>query len=82
MSKSLKRITINPEICQGQPIIRNLRITVSFVLKLMSSGMTPKEILTSYPELEQDDLNEAIEYASWLASDYHRPFYISELANV
>jgi len=68
MPKQLNRITINPEICLGQPTIRGLRITVSFVLKLMASGMTHEEIIKSYPELEKQDLLQTIEYASWLAS--------------
>ncbi len=54
----------------GQPTIRGLRITVVFVLKLMASGMTHAEILDAYPELEEDDLQQAIEYATWLASEY------------
>ncbi len=81
MKKTLQRISTNPNICQGQPIIRNLRITVSFVLKLMASGMSHEDILKAYPELEREDLNEAIEYASWLASDYHCPLNISKLVD-
>jgi uncharacterized protein (DUF433 family) len=77
MAKSLDRITINPEVCTGQPTIRGLRITVAFVLKLMASGMTHDEILSSYPELEETDLYQAIEYAAWLASEYHHPLKIA-----
>ena len=77
MAKSLDRITVNPEICMGQPIIRGMRITVAFVLKLMASGMTHAEILAAYPELEEADLHQAIEYAAWLASEYHRPLRVA-----
>ena len=62
MENSLDRITVNPEICMGQPTIRGLRITVAFVLKLMASGMSNTEILKAYPELEDDDLKQVIEY--------------------
>ncbi len=73
MPERFDRITVNPEVCMGQPTIRGLRITVAFVLKLMASGMTHAEILEAYPELEEADLLQAIKYAAWLASEYHRP---------
>ena len=79
MVKSLDRITVNPEVCMGQPTIRGMRITVAFVLKLMASGMPHPEILEAYPELEEADLQQAIEYAAWLASEYHRPLKDSRL---
>ena len=44
-----------------------MRITVAFVLKLLASGMTHEEILKAYPELEEEDILQAIEYAAWLA---------------
>lgn len=64
MGKTLDRITINPEVCMGQATIRGMRITVAFVLKLMATGMTHPEILAAYPELEEADLHQAIEYAA------------------
>ena len=73
MAKLFDRITVNPEVCMGQPIIRGMRITVAFVLKLLASGMTHEEILKAYPELERDDILQAIEYAAWLAGEYHHP---------
>lgn len=73
MAKKLTRITIKTDVCQGQATIRGMRITVAFVLKLMASGMIQKEILASYPELEKADLQQAIEYAAWLASESHFP---------
>lgn len=77
MRKQLDRIKVDPKVCMGQPTIRGLRFTVAFVLKLMASGMTNDEILKAYPELELEDLHQAVEYAAWLASDYHHPFEIS-----
>lgn len=73
MTKPFNRITVNPEVCMGQPTIRGMRITVAFVLKLLASGMTHEEILNAYPELEEEDILQAIEYAAWLAGEYHRP---------
>jgi uncharacterized protein (DUF433 family) len=69
----LDRITVDPEICMGQPTIRGMRITVSFVLKQLASGLTSREILEAYPELEEEDLRQAMEYAAWLAGEYSRP---------
>ncbi len=63
----LDRITVNPDVCQGQPTIRGLRITVAFLLKQMAAGMAPADILKAYPELEPEDLGQAAEYTAWLA---------------
>ncbi|MBI4822758.1 MAG: DUF433 domain-containing protein [Nitrospirae bacterium] len=73
MPNPFNRITVNPEVCMGQPTIRGMRITVAFVLKLLASGMKREEILKAYPELEEEDILQAIEYAAWLAEEYHRP---------
>lgn len=67
--KQLDRITINPDVCLGQPTIREMRITVSLILKLVSNGMSTNEILAAYPELEKEDVAQALKYAAWLASE-------------
>jgi uncharacterized protein (DUF433 family) len=72
------RITINPEVCMGQPTIRNLRITVSFILKLLASGMSYEEILDGYPELEKEDILQAIQYAAWLSAESTQPLSFSK----
>lgn len=77
MPKLLERITIHPEVCMGQPTIRGMRITVAFVLKLLASGMAHDEIIAAYPELEEADIRQAIEYAAWLAAEFHRPLNIA-----
>ncbi len=48
--KQLNRITIDPGICQGQPTIRGMRITVSLILKQAAHGMSNHDILAAYPE--------------------------------
>ena len=60
MYKKLNRITINPDICMGQATIRGMRITLSFILKLLSSGMGTQEILADYPELQKEDILQAM----------------------
>ena len=52
----LNRINIDPDIYEGKPFIRNIRITVDFVLKLLGDGCTTEEIIKLYPELEKEDI--------------------------
>ena len=61
MSKEqlLARITVDPNICHGQPCIRGLRYPVEFLLELLSGDMTAEQVLADYPDLEQDDLRAA-----------------------
>jgi uncharacterized protein (DUF433 family) len=74
--EELKRITVDPEVCLGQPTIRGMRITVSVILKQIAGGMTKEEILKSYPELEEEDIVQALKYAAWLSSEKVRPIPI------
>ena len=59
----LRRITVNPEIFGGKPIIRGMRISVELILSLLAHGETPETILTDYPDLEPDDLRACLAYA-------------------
>ncbi len=63
----LSRITIDPEICHGKPVIRGLRYPAETILDLLSSGMTSLEILSDYPDLEQDDIRAVLLYAAELS---------------
>lgn len=67
--EKLERITVNPQVCLGQPTIRGMRITVSVVLKMLAGGKSIQEVLEAYPELEAEDVREAIKYAAWVVSD-------------
>jgi len=75
----LNRITINPNICLGQPTIRNMRITVAFVLKMLSNTKSIDAVLKAYPELELEDIEQALQYAAWIVSDqvYNLPIKAS-----
>lgn len=64
-----ERITFDPKIMQGQACIRGMRIPVSLVINLVANGMTSGEIIKQYPDLEQEDIKQSLEYASWLARD-------------
>ena len=59
----LKRITINPEIFGGKPIIRGMRISVELILSLLAQGEIPEAILDDYPDLEPEDIRACIAYA-------------------
>jgi uncharacterized protein (DUF433 family) len=57
------RITVNPEVCLGQPTVRCLRMTVAFIAKMVATGQSVQEILEAYPFLEEEDIRQATEYA-------------------
>ncbi len=65
----MERITIDPRVCLGQPTIRGMRITVSVILKTLAARRSVDEVLAAYPELEEQDVRQAMQYAAWLASD-------------
>jgi uncharacterized protein (DUF433 family) len=66
---TFRRITVNPGICNGKPCIRGLRFPVSRLLGLLAAGETPETILKSYPYLERGDIDEALNYAAFLADE-------------
>ena len=63
----LSRITVNPKIMCGKPIIRGMRITVEQILRALARGITEQELLHEYPELEKEDF-QAVFAAISLAS--------------
>jgi uncharacterized protein (DUF433 family) len=66
---TLERIIIDPTVCLGQPTIRGMRITVSVVLRMLASGKSVDDVLDAYPELEREDVQQAMQYAAWVVSD-------------
>ncbi|MCL5104898.1 MAG: DUF433 domain-containing protein [Armatimonadetes bacterium] len=65
----LDRITFSPNILAGKACIRGMRITVSLIVNLTANGMNRAEILEAYPDLEDEDITQALKYAAWVASD-------------
>jgi uncharacterized protein (DUF433 family) len=65
----LKRITVDPAIFGGKPIIRGQRIAVEDVLGMLAAGDTPETLLAEYPSLEPDDIQACMAYAHHSASD-------------
>lgn len=75
MSK-LNRVTVDPQVFQGQPCIRGMRIPVSLIVKLVSAGKTTDEIIDDYPELEKEDIRQALEFAAWVTSEKTFPITV------
>ncbi len=67
------RITFDPRIMAGQACIRGMRIPVSLIVNLIAHGSSPEQILKDYPDLEAEDIKQALEYASWLAREQVYP---------
>ncbi len=59
------RITLDPEKCFGKACIRGLRMPVASILSYLSSGMSVEDILREWPELEREDIHQALGYAAW-----------------
>lgn len=61
---TFSRITVRPEQMGGVPCIRGLRVPVATVVGMTAEGMTDAEILAAFPDLEAEDIREALEYAA------------------
>jgi uncharacterized protein (DUF433 family) len=62
--KLLERISINPNVMTGKPVIRGTRLTVEFILNLMAHGASAQEIVTEYKGLAIEDIQACILFAS------------------
>jgi uncharacterized protein (DUF433 family) len=65
----LGRITADPKIFGGKPIIRGMRISVELILSLLAQGETTEAILDDYPDLEIDDIRACLAYAHAVIAD-------------
>lgn len=70
----LDRITARPTQMGGVPCIRGLRIPVATVVGMVADGMTQAEILAAYPDLEQEDIGQALRYAAEAVRERELPF--------
>jgi len=69
----LRRITLNPKKMGGVPCIRELRIPVATVVGMVADGMSEAEILKAFPDLERDDIREALLYAAEAVAERELP---------
>jgi uncharacterized protein (DUF433 family) len=63
-TKMLERISTNPKVMTGKPVIKGTRLTVEFILNLLAHGQTAQEIITEYKGLTQEDIQACILFAS------------------
>jgi len=76
--KAFPRITLNPKQMGGLPCIRGLRIPVTTVVDMIAEGMAHQRILELYPDLEEEDIREALRYAA--AAVREREIPVTELS--
>jgi uncharacterized protein (DUF433 family) len=63
------RITFDPQILGGRACIRGMRVPVSVIVGQVAHGATEHEILADYPDVEPEDIRQALEYAAWLTTE-------------
>lgn len=71
--QQLDRITSNPLVMGGKPCIRGQRVTVGTLIGLVASGKTTAEILALYPDIEAEDITQALRYAAWRSEEIELP---------
>jgi uncharacterized protein (DUF433 family) len=65
------RITVDPEILAGKPVVKGTRIAVEHIVKLLANGWAIEEVLEKYPQLKREDVLAALKYAAWFQR--HKP---------
>lgn len=73
---NFSRITVNPEQMGGAPCIRGLRIPVSVVVGLLAEGISEEQILKDYPDLEREDIREALRFAAESVKERQVPLMV------
>lgn len=68
MSTIAERITVNGDQCGGRPCVRRMRIRVTDVLDLLANGHTPQQVLEELPDLEAEDIQASLRFASGLVN--------------
>ena len=63
------RVTSDPDILGGKACIRGMRIAVSLIVNLVANGMIIQQIIDEYPDLEPQDIKQALRYAAWVTAD-------------
>ena len=64
-----KRITVDPEVLAGKPIIKGTRLSVDFIIELLSGGISMEEILENYPRITKEDILACLAYAADVLQD-------------
>ena len=69
MPQSLDRITHSPDILAGRATVRGLRVSVAHIVSLVANGLSHDEIMADLPDLDEEDIHQALVYAAALAKD-------------
>ena len=75
---TFRRITVRPDQMGGVPCIRGLRIPVATVVGMIADGMPEEEVLEAYPDLETEDIREALRYAAEAVRERELPLTVGE----
>ncbi len=75
--KRFPRITLDPDVMAGKACIRGLRVTVGTVVGLLAAGRSAEEILSAYPYLEREDIDQSLAYAAWRLEEREVPLSVS-----
>lgn len=59
-----ERISVNPKVLLGKPVVKGTRISVEFLMELLRNGWTCEQILKEYPHLEAEDIQAAVDFAA------------------
>lgn len=70
LNQLVNRIEINPNVLVGKPVIKGTRIAVEQIMRMLSGGMTPEEILREFPHLKKEDIRAAVFYATQLLEGF------------
>jgi uncharacterized protein (DUF433 family) len=73
MNALLQRISVDPNVCFGKPVVRGTRIWVSLLLDFMANGMSQQEVLDEYPQLTADDIRAALAYGAEMSREHYVP---------
>lgn len=73
MGSAFDRITFDAKIMGGRACIRGLRIPVSLMVSQVAQGLSVAQILDDYPDLENEDVRQALQYAAWLTTEEVHP---------
>ena len=75
--KRFPRVTLDPDVMGGKACIRGLRVTVGTVVGLLAAGRSAEEILSAYPYLEREDIDQSLAYAAWRLEEREVPLSVS-----
>jgi uncharacterized protein (DUF433 family) len=73
VTEPLDRITHSPDILAGRATVRGLRVSVAHIVNLVANGMSHGEIIADLPDLDEEDIHQALAYAAALAKDELHP---------